>query len=125
LICFIIILGISDPQSILCHERAKTQNPHKETSALVKFRGSFRSFIWCGTDHSALMFLMCPKCRSQPLLIRNASGIERLLIFLTKKRKYLCRYCGYSFRAADRRRTARDPKSDEEHRNARSANLLR
>jgi len=58
-------------------------------------------------------------------MIRNASGIERLLIFLTKKRKYLCRDCGYSFRAVDRRRAARDPKADEVHRNARSANLLR
>lgn len=51
---------------------------------------------------------MCPRCRSTILMIRQATGVERLMIFLTQKRKYLCPICNLSFRAPDRRRIPRD-----------------
>jgi hypothetical protein len=43
-------------------------------------------------------------------MIRKDFGLEKLMIFLTGLRKYLCRECETSFRAPDRRRTPRgDP----------------
>jgi hypothetical protein len=46
---------------------------------------------------------MCPMCRMDHLKIRKSEGIERLLVFLTGKRKFLCCNCTHIFRAADRR----------------------
>ena len=46
---------------------------------------------------------MCPKCRLDHLKIRKSEGIERLIVFLTGKRKFLCCNCSHIFRAPDRR----------------------
>jgi transposase-like protein len=51
---------------------------------------------------------MCPQCKSANLDIATMKGVERLLIFLTDKRKYRCRDCQCGFRAPDRRRTRRE-----------------
>jgi hypothetical protein len=50
----------------------------------------------------------CPICSSTALKTKRARGFERLMIRLTGKRKYACTNCGSSFRALDRRRTARN-----------------
>ena len=50
---------------------------------------------------------MCPKCRSGALKIKQRSGFERFMVFLTGKRKYMCRDCETFFRAEDRRRFER------------------
>ena len=50
---------------------------------------------------------MCPHCSSQNLAIKLMKGFERLMIFLTDKRKYQCRECGHKFRMADRRQRER------------------
>jgi transposase-like protein len=50
---------------------------------------------------------MCPRCRSNRLKIKQPSGLERLLMFLSGKRKYRCRDCDHSFRMPDRRRFPR------------------
>jgi hypothetical protein len=47
-------------------------------------------------------------------MIRNNSGIERLLVFITKLRKYRCMGCDKVFRMPDRRRVSRE--SPEESR---------
>ncbi len=51
---------------------------------------------------------MCLKCRSARLRIRRITGIERIAVFFTQKRKYLCADCGFSFRAVDRRLDPRE-----------------
>ena len=51
---------------------------------------------------------MCPKCGSQFLKIKKREGIERLMIYMTGKRKYWCRDCFALFRATDRRKKSRD-----------------
>jgi len=51
--------------------------------------------------------LCCPKCYCDQLLIRRRRGFERIMIYLTAKRKYVCMSCGDVFRAADRRRFPR------------------
>jgi DNA-directed RNA polymerase subunit RPC12/RpoP len=50
---------------------------------------------------------MCPRCRSHRLKIKQSSGIERLLIFLSGMRTYRCRDCNHSFHMPDRRRFLR------------------
>jgi len=50
----------------------------------------------------------CPTCRSENLLIKALIPSERLMIFLTGKRKYRCKDCGMGFRMPDRRRLARE-----------------
>jgi len=50
----------------------------------------------------------CPKCLNEHLLIRRRSGWERVMIYLTEKRKYVCMSCAYVFRAPDRRRVERE-----------------
>jgi hypothetical protein len=40
-------------------------------------------------------------------MIRNATGLERLMILLTGKRQFRCRRCDLGFRAPDRRKTPR------------------
>ena len=52
--------------------------------------------------------MQCPKCRSNYLMIRNNTGFERLLIFLTGLREYRCRDCDQKFRAPDRRQRSRE-----------------
>jgi hypothetical protein len=41
------------------------------------------------------------------MMIKKRSGLERLVIFFTGKRKYRCRNCLHVFRAMDRRRSPR------------------
>jgi len=55
--------------------------------------------------------LQCPKCRSEFLMIRQKTGFERIKVFFTGLREYLCRDCDQRFRAEDRRKHARDEKS--------------
>lgn len=52
----------------------------------------------------------CPKCRSTWLMIRQNKGLERLKIWLTGLREYVCRDCDTVFRAPDRRRVVREKK---------------
>ena len=51
--------------------------------------------------------LSCPKCRSENLRMKKGKGLERVLIWFTRKRKYQCATCDFSFRAPDRRRYPR------------------
>src|ERR1019366_893696 len=46
----------------------------------------------------------CLKCGSERTVICSRSGLEWLLVLVTRLRKYRCLDCGRSFRAADRRR---------------------
>jgi transposase len=41
------------------------------------------------------------------LILREATGFERLILLFITKRRYRCRDCQSSFRAADRRVAAR------------------
>lgn len=50
----------------------------------------------------------CPQCRSSRLKIRQLEGLERIIVFVTKLRKYRCRDCDFSFRAPDRRQLPRE-----------------
>lgn len=52
---------------------------------------------------------MCPHCRSDYLKIKKCEGMERVLVFLTGKRKYRCMGCTHVFREFDRRRSRRAP----------------
>lgn len=52
--------------------------------------------------------MCCPKCYNDHLLIRRKNGLERVMIFLTSKRKYVCMTCAHVFRAPDRRRVPRE-----------------
>jgi transposase-like protein len=52
--------------------------------------------------------MLCPKCSSEYLMIRQRNGMERLMIRITGMRKYFCRDCEHTFRAADRRRVQRE-----------------
>jgi DNA-directed RNA polymerase subunit RPC12/RpoP len=52
----------------------------------------------------------CPRCRSNLLMIRQKTGLERVRSFLTGMREYRCRDCDHKFRAPDRRRVPRDEK---------------
>jgi hypothetical protein len=52
--------------------------------------------------------MCCPKCYHDHLLIRRRNGFERVMIFLTSKRKYVCMSCAHAFRAPDRRRVPRE-----------------
>jgi hypothetical protein len=51
--------------------------------------------------------LNCANCYCDHLLIRRRQGLERLMIYLTGKRKYICVSCGNVFRAPDRRLSPR------------------
>jgi hypothetical protein len=50
----------------------------------------------------------CPACRSENLLIKALIPTEKLMIFLTGKRKYRCKDCGTGFRMMDRRHLQRE-----------------
>ena len=50
----------------------------------------------------------CPKCGSERTRICERSGLEWLLVRVTKLRNYSCLDCGRSFRAGDRRRFRRE-----------------
>jgi|HubBroStandDraft_5_1064220.scaffolds.fasta_scaffold886405_2 hypothetical protein len=52
--------------------------------------------------------MCCPKCYNDHLLIRRRNGMERVMMYLTSKRKYVCMSCAHSFRAPDRRRASRE-----------------
>lgn len=51
--------------------------------------------------------MCCPRCGSGHLRIRLRTGFERLVVFLTNKRKYRCEICEHIFRMPDRRTTPR------------------
>jgi len=51
---------------------------------------------------------MCPRCRSDFLMIKKLEGVERFVVYITAKRKYRCRDCNHIFRAPDRRRKPRE-----------------
>jgi hypothetical protein len=65
----------------------------------------------------------CPKCCSNHLDIRQPTGFEPVMIFLTNKRKFRCRECLREFRAPDRRRKRRE--MSEAYTRARVAGALR
>lgn len=48
--------------------------------------------------------MICPKCASCDLMIRQDEGREHIMVWLTGKRKYYCTICEYSFRARELRR---------------------
>ena len=50
----------------------------------------------------------CPRCDSDHLMIRNKTGIERILVYITKLRKYRCMGCDKVFRMTDRCRLPRE-----------------
>jgi uncharacterized coiled-coil protein SlyX len=50
---------------------------------------------------------MCPRCNSPYLILRQRTGTERFIAFVTQKRMYLCRDCCHVFRASDRRQRER------------------
>jgi DNA-directed RNA polymerase subunit RPC12/RpoP len=52
----------------------------------------------------------CPKCRSDLLMIRQKTGLERVRSFMTGTREYRCRDCDQKFRAPDRRSVPREEK---------------
>jgi uncharacterized protein YbaR (Trm112 family) len=56
--------------------------------------------------------MCCPKCRSRYLMIKQKKGLERLRVYVTGLREYLCRDCYTAFRGPDRRRTARATKAE-------------
>jgi len=53
-------------------------------------------------------FMPCPACGSNRLLLREATGFERVVLLFIAKRKYRCRDCNHAYRAVDRRRIPRD-----------------
>jgi hypothetical protein len=53
-------------------------------------------------------FMPCPACGSNKLRLREATGLERLILLFISKRKYRCRECNIAFRAPDRRRMRRE-----------------
>jgi len=55
------------------------------------------------------MGMQCPKCRSEYLMIKQKTGLERIRGFFTGLRTYRCRDCDLKFRAPDRRRIPREP----------------
>jgi hypothetical protein len=58
---------------------------------------------------------MCPRCQSTSLTIRRLAGLEKILVFVTRKRKFFCNSCSFPFRAPDRRhRVRREPASRRE-----------
>ncbi|HEX4133292.1 MAG TPA: hypothetical protein VHY84_01620 [Bryobacteraceae bacterium] len=67
--------------------------------------------------------MRCPKCYSKLLDIRQPTGLEPIMIFLTRARKFRCRQCESVFRAADRRRAPRE--ISEAYNAARAAGALR
>jgi hypothetical protein len=60
------------------------------------------------TPQPAQRRLVCPDCYSESLKIKRLKGWERLMVFLSDRRKYGCNDCGLWFRAADRRRIPRE-----------------
>jgi hypothetical protein len=56
--------------------------------------------------------MMCPRCQSDFLLVKERKGFERLRLALTGKRTYECTDCGKVFRMKDRRRFDRTANPD-------------
>jgi PilZ domain len=63
--------------------------------------------------------MMCPRCQSVFLLVKERKGFERIRIALTGKRTYECTDCNKVFRIKDRRRFDRQANpnwdSEKEH----------
>lgn len=56
-----------------------------------------------------IIVMQCPRCEdSDHLMIRNNTGIERIMVFFTKLRKYRCLDCDNVFRMPDRRMRPRE-----------------
>jgi transposase-like protein len=53
-----------------------------------------------------LQFMACPRCASNHLAIKNLSVFERIMVFLTGKRRYRCWSCDFGFRAPERRKSS-------------------
>lgn len=51
---------------------------------------------------------MCPACGSKNLSLREATGLEYLILLFISKRKYRCRECQTRFRMPDRRKVPRE-----------------
>lgn len=51
--------------------------------------------------------MCCPRCRSEYLMIKHKKGVERIRVYMTGLREYLCRDCDTSFRGPDRRHQPR------------------
>jgi hypothetical protein len=75
----------------------------REVLITLTIDGVYRS------DYGVYTALMpCPACGSNKLKLREATGLERLILLFISKRKYRCRECNIAFRAPDRRRTRRE-----------------
>jgi hypothetical protein len=61
-----------------------------------------------GRTHRGQIVMCCPMCFNDHLLIRRRSGWERVMIYLTQNRKYVCMSCAHAFRAPDRRSAPRE-----------------
>ena len=77
--------------------------------------GNLTSTMSLAEEHKSVAQLItgfsrncCPVCRSENLLIKALVPSEKLMIFLTGKRKYRCKDCGSGFRMPDRRRPERE-----------------
>ena len=45
--------------------------------------------------------MKCPRCDSSDLFLKQSRGLERIIVFLTSKRRYRCAACGQHFRGPD------------------------
>jgi hypothetical protein len=63
------------------------------------------------TVRPALRRLVCPDCQCESLKIKKLEGWERVIVFLSDRRKYGCKECGLWFRARDRRKFPRAEES--------------
>jgi transposase-like protein len=53
----------------------------------------------------------CPACGSEKTTVKRRSALESVLAIGSSLQKYVCRDCGKSFEAADRRRFKRPAKA--------------
>jgi predicted RNA-binding Zn-ribbon protein involved in translation (DUF1610 family) len=49
--------------------------------------------------------LKCPKCGGDNFLVKKCTPLERLIVFVSRKRKYPCWNCGHAFRRSFRMAT--------------------
>ena len=68
----------------------------------------FRAVVHVDPNDAAHHNYHLNHCFGDDLMIKALSGIERIVVFWTGKRKYKCRACGFTFRAPDRRRFPRE-----------------
>src|ERR1019366_1909179 len=80
-----------------CRSLSQRRKPRKESHTIRE-----------NASRPAECRLVCPDCHSESLNIKRLRGWERLMVFLTDRRKYRCKDCNLGFRAQDRRRYPRD-----------------